>query len=115
MGITNTISTNKSIVTFGTVVSNLVGISFGESGADIDVTNLESEMQEVLAGIPIVECTIEVNGTTPLSQGDVGALSVAWNDGGVDLISSAVVTGVSKGGSLNDKITSSITFKPTPA
>lgn len=97
-------------------VLQLVSISYDETGNEIDVTDAADTLMQYDAGTPDVTVTAEVIGTDHgISVGDTGAISISWNDGGSDSLSSALCTGVSHSGSVNDKLTASLTFKPANA
>ena len=91
----------------------LTGMTFDDSAAEVDVTGCADSGHTYEAGLPNVTLTIETVGVSDLSVGDEGAISVAWNDGSTDTITNGVVTAVSKTGSLDGAISSSVTVRPT--
>lgn len=109
-------SANGSSITFaGSAIGEVVSINYTENGADIQVTDLGDSNHAYEVGILDQECSIEINGdeATHATFGDTGALSISWNSGGSSSMASAVVTSVDTSGSLDDKVTTTITFKPT--
>lgn len=109
-------SANTSTVSFGGAdQSQLQSIGFNESAEQIDVTNLASATHVFEAGILQQELTFTMLGVSTISIGDTGAVSVVWNDGTTDTITSGVCTGNERSGDLDGAITSSITVVPYQA
>ena len=106
---------NNSSVTFpdtSTAIGHLQSVDFSTGGEYIDLTDAIDATHVGTTGINDPECSIEVNSVTATARGTTGALAVTWRDGGSDAIAAAIVTEVSSSGSVDDKITSTLTFKP---
>ncbi len=101
--------------TFGAAVSGVQSISVNDGGGEIDITNLSSTEREFLSSFGSTEVTVTVFGGSTIARGDTGAISVAWNDGTTDSVSSAICISRRRSGSAGDAITTTLTFKPTPA
>ena len=109
---------NGSTLKFPTAtdaVGGIISMQFPEDGNEVDVTSLDSSNMEFVPGMKDIECTVEVVGVNTLTVGTTGAIAIAWFDGGTEAIATAILAGNDRGGSLNEKLSSSLRFKPTPA
>ena len=108
------LSANGSAVSFATnPVGDVTSISFSDGANEIDVTNLADATHVFESGIPTLEVTIEINGTTSIDRGDTGAIAITWNDGGTD--GSGVTwlcSSRESSGGIDEPITTSLTFVP---
>tara|TARA_R100001530_G_scaffold41605_2_gene31814 strand:- start:219 stop:572 length:354 start_codon:yes stop_codon:yes gene_type:complete len=98
-------------------VADVLSLDFGNSAEAIDVTSSEDSIHTYVTGIEDPELTIEIVGgpaTTNEAVGVSGALAISWFDGTTDAIATAVITEVSTSGGIDDKISTTLTFKPTP-
>ncbi len=94
----------------------LMSISTPNTVAEVPVGGAGDGGHTYEGGVPTKSVTWEVVGDTTLSKGDKGAVVVAWQDGGAfGSITNAVITNVTKSGSLDSPTSSSITAIPTPA
>jgi len=104
---------NGSTVTIGEAAQTpLLSCTFTNAAAEIDITGCADTVHTYEAGLPNLSCTFEIVGGTTLAIGDVAAVSVAWTNGVADAMTTGVVTNVETRGSLDDKITTSITMRP---
>ncbi len=108
---------NGSTISFAAAPQTpLMSISTTNAVAEVPVAGGGDSAHTYEGGIPTKSTTWEVVGDTTLSKGDEGAVVVAWNDGGAHgSITTAVITNVTKSGSLDSPTSSSITAIPTPA
>lgn len=106
---------NSTTITFGSQISRVRSISFGETAAEVDVTNLSSSLREYLNGLKDISVTVEVFGVNSTAIGATGALSIAWADAGADSLGNAICLGNECSGEVDGAITSTLTFRPTPA
>lgn len=107
---------NGSTLSFaGSIVGPLVSIDYQETAAAIDVTGNTDALHNYVAGIPDITITCEVVGVTTLVIGDLGILDVNWFDDETDDVTSVVLVDVGRGGSLDDKLSSNLTFRPSSA
>ena len=93
----------------------LLDINYTEAGAEIDVTGCADATHTYEAGIEDVTATYTIVGGNALSVGDEGAIAVAWFDGSSESMTNGVVTNIVTSGSLDDKITTAVTVRPTAA
>ena len=107
---------NGSTISFGGADQTpLLSISVEDSVAEVPVSGAADSAHTYEGGISNPSTTWEVAGDTTLSKGDAGAIVVAWNDvdaGAHGSITSAIITSISKTGSLDSPISSSITARP---
>lgn len=109
-------TSNGTTLDFGGAVSDVRSITFSDSGTPIDITDLSSTNHEYETGLSDPECTVELVGGTTIAVGDTGTVTVDWADAVTDsTMTDGIVTNVEISGSLDSEITSSVTFKPTPA
>jgi len=96
----------------------LLSISYDATCAEVDVTGAADTNHTYEPGIISESVTWEVVGESSLSVGDKGATAVVWNSVGAGdwgSFTNAVITSISKSGSLGGATTTSITAKPTAA
>ena len=110
---------NGSVLDFASVtLGPLRSISFRESGARADVTGAGDSVKTHKVGIPAQEVTVQFVGACPAASadvGDAGALSVVWQDSGVEgTIANVEVADRETGGNMDGEILSSMTFIPAP-
>lgn len=105
-------SSNASSISFGGTVSKVRSIGWTVNGNEIDVTNLADTAHEYLGGIPDYEVTVEVVGLHNVAIHATGALTISWNDGSQDSISSSILTQITQNANLDTELTTSLTFKP---
>ncbi len=104
---------NGSTFAFNTTTTvSIQSISFKEDGNEVDLTSLDSAFHKFVAGIPSIECGVEILGNPAYTIGQTGAISIAWFDGTSDAISTAIITSLEASGELDGEIKTSITFKP---
>jgi len=96
----------------GSGATPLRSIDYDDGDNAVDLSGCADSTHEYVNGLsdPVITC--EVVGRTTVSKGDTGSVSVSWNDGQTDSITSAVVTGISASGSLDGEILSTITLRP---
>ncbi len=107
---------NGSTLTFEAAAQgDIIDIAVTENGNPVDVTNISSAMHLFVPGKSDFEITITTTGVSSLDIGDVGSMSIAWNDGTTETFSSQdfVVTAKDRSGGLDGAINTSITFKPS--
>ena len=110
-----------TVVTAGTYVfgsstgaGGLVSASYQASCAEVDDAGSGDSDVIISPGIPDRTYTWEAIGgpSTGLTKGTTFSLTSAWNDGGtLGTFTSAVITGVEDGGTLDDVVTSQYTAK----
>jgi hypothetical protein len=108
-------SANNMVLTFGSAVAKVNSIGLSEDGNPIDVTSLDNDNNIFEVGTKNIELSVEVVGVNATMVGATGALSVAWNSGNTTVIGQAICTNREINGSLNDRITTSLTFRPYSA
>ncbi len=107
---------NGSTLSFaGAIVGPLLSIDFQETRAAIDVTGNTDLLHSYIAGIPDITVTCEVVGVSALVGGAAGALAILWFDGGTEDISSVILVDNGRSGSLDDKLSTNLTFRPSSA
>lgn len=106
---------NGSTLTFGSSVGDVVSLSITKNGNPIDMTDLADTTMKYLNGIPDFEVQATVTGATSIDPGDAAAaLTLVWNDGQTDVSAvNYICTNVTTSGSVNTRIESTITFKPS--
>ena len=107
---------NGTTVAFdGNSMTELQSCTIEHTVAEVPVTGADDSGHTYQPGIPDRTVTVDVLGElgTPVFKGDTGALVVTWAGteawGG---ISSAIVTNISKSGTLDGQIVQTITFRP---
>ncbi len=93
-------------------VTPLVSIDYQETAAAIDVTGNTDALHSYVAGIPDITVTCEVVGVSALVIGAAGALDINWNDGETEDVSDVILVDKGRGGSLDDKLSTNLTFRP---
>jgi hypothetical protein len=99
----------------GGALTPLVSVRYSAEAAEVDVGGAADSTEVVAAGIKNETLTVEVLGSPTLSIGATGACVVTWGggagptDGG---IADAILTKIAPGGGLDDKITTTYTFRP---
>lgn len=104
---------NGSTISFGAADQTpLLSITHDTAAAEIDVTGAADTEGTYLAGIPHETITFDVVGVSGLAVGATpAAVAIAWFDGTNESLTTGVCTNISVTGSIDDKITSSVTFK----
>lgn len=110
---------NGSVLDFASVTLGPTrSIEFRESAAKADVSGSGDSVKTHKVGIPEQEVSVTFVGACPAASadvGDAGALSVVWQDDGVEgTIANVEVSERSSGGSMDGEILSSMTFVPAP-
>lgn len=104
---------NGSTFAFASTTTTAIhSISFKEDGNEVDLTTLDSAYHKFVAGIPSIECSIDVIGNVTNTIGQTGAIAIAWFDGTSDSMTTALITSLETSGELDGEIKTSITFKP---
>ena len=105
---------NGTTISFGGNQVPLVDVNYSDTAAEIDITGCaEATMHRYLAGIPDPTVTFTVVGHAGINAGDVAQTVIAWFDGTTDTLDDMICTGADVTGSLDDKISSSITLRGT--
>ena len=110
-------SMGSTLVFNSTPVINISSINFSADGGDVDVTSLADLVHLAIGGAKKVECTIECLGGAVLAGGALGVLAITWNDGTTDGDEATRfrLSKVATKGGVDQPITTSYTFTPTPA
>lgn len=103
---------NGSTLTFNGAVTPLVSVDYQETAAAINVTGNTDTMHSYVAGLPDITVTVEVVGISALLIGAASALAITWFDGETEAISDVILVDKGRGGSLDDKLSTSLTFRP---
>lgn len=107
---------NGSTITIGSSVSHLRSIRYSSSAAKVDLSGSADAIKTYAAGIPDLEITFDVVGTTSLAIGAAAsAVTIAWYDAGGPtgaLAGTWIIVGVEVSGDMDGEITSSITLVP---
>lgn len=107
---------NGTTFTFGGGAQTpLRSCSYDNSAAEIDVTGAGDSLHTYEAGLPNETLTVEVVGGSSVAVADEGAITIAWFDGTSDTTTNSVCTAVSRSGSLDGEILTTLTFRPTAA
>lgn len=100
----------------GSARTPLVSVTFTDAAAEIDITDADAGTGHLYeAGISNPSCTIELVGNPSIAVGATGATTITWTDATTNTMTDSVVTNVETSGSLDDKITTSVTVRPNPA
>jgi len=112
---------DNTAATLGTITN----LSDEGTAAEIDVTGSSDSTHVFESGLPDSTTTVDLAGvpanesddSTNIAVGDKGALAVTWPDAGTEgtLSGTAAITGLSISGSVDQPITSSLTFRPSVA
>jgi hypothetical protein len=108
---------NGSILTFnGDPIAAIEDIEWTVNGEKVDIGSALDALMTFGGGIPNVVVGCGVKGVTSLAYGDIGDLSVNFNDNGPspDSLAMAFVSSVAVSGSKNQPIVSKIEFVPAP-
>tara|TARA_Y100000310_G_scaffold112096_1_gene110525 strand:- start:913 stop:1263 length:351 start_codon:yes stop_codon:yes gene_type:complete len=109
---------NSSSLTWpdtSTTMTDVVSIDFTDSAEAVQVTDTSESVHRYVTGIPDPEMTLELVGGAPTTNeavGVTGALAITWNDTTTHAIATAIITEVATSGGLDDKISTTLTFKP---
>jgi len=107
---------NGTYLTFPSTSTRITGItdlSHPQSGAEIQIGGSTNSGYAYEDGLTDESVEVTVTGGTTITKGTTGEVKAIWNDGSSNtLISKAVVTNVEKTGSLDNPITSTVTFRP---
>tara|TARA_R100001086_G_scaffold238110_2_gene162636 strand:+ start:4913 stop:5251 length:339 start_codon:yes stop_codon:yes gene_type:complete len=105
---------NGTTVNWGGLVGDLVSVDFSDSAEGVDITSSTDPNHIYVAGINDPECTIEVvGGFSTAAVGTSNTLTVTWNDTTTTDTFTAVLLEISSSGSVDDKISTTLTFKPS--
>jgi len=91
----------------------LLSITYDKTAAEIDVTGAADSNHIYLSGIPDETITCEVVGMpTTVDVGTTAAqVLVTWGDATTETFTTGECVGISKSGTLDDKVTTTLTFK----
>lgn len=107
---------NLATATYKGTALEVTSITVNRNAALIDVGHTGDTTIDWAIGRSDVEISVETTGGVgDLDVADTaGTLQIVWNDVGAqtDTLTSAVISNVTTSGSLDDKVTGSITFKP---
>lgn len=103
--------------TTATPVGGLLDAGYNETGADIELTSTTMTLGQGRPGITHKELTCTVLGhATGLSRGSTGSVRVIFgttaDNDGIDLLPSVYLSDKSKSGSLDNAVTTALTFRP---
>jgi hypothetical protein len=105
-----------TILNFGGVIANATSFSIDDTGNEIDVTDLTSDVEEVIIDIGTRNVEWEVLGTSSIARGTVASLTITLPDGVTKgPYANMICTKNSQSGSVKGARKSSLSFKPTPA
>jgi hypothetical protein len=93
----------------------LRSVNYEEGGADVDVSGAADDQKTYEPGLPDISVSIEVVGATTVGKGDTANVSVTWTDGTTDTLAAGKVSTVSKSGSMDSEILSTVVVKPARA
>jgi len=100
----------------GSARTPLISVVFTDAAAEIDITDADAGTGHLYeSGISNPSCTIELVGNPAIAIGATGATTISWTDGTSSTMTDSVVTNVETRGSIDDKITMSVTVRPNPA
>lgn len=106
---------NGSTVTFTPAIGEIRLVSFEESGREVEVTNAGDALALYEVGTNDVTATVEINGDSTANIGDSAALTLTLNDGSSESMTLGVCTAKTHGGSTDNPILTTLTFKNTQA
>ena len=102
---------NGSTITIGSSQLPLLSITHETVAAEIDLTGAADTEGTYVVGIPHEKVTFEVVGVSALAVAATAVeVAIAWNDGSTDTLTTGQCSGNTVTGSIDDKITSSLTF-----
>ena len=91
-------------------------ISFGSTGAEVDVSGAGDSAKTYESGLPDDTCTFTLVGAgAGIDVGDEAAITITWSDTDTDSMANSVVVGVDKSGSMDSEILTAVTVRPTAA
>lgn len=107
---------NGSTLSFGgTSLGRIKRIQVNSARAEIEVSGAEVDEAEFEAGIRKLGVTITCVGSAQADDGDVGALTVTWKDGGTKSLTNAVCISAEESGAEDGPIETTYTFRKAPA
>ena len=103
--------------TFGAGPNSIISLTYSAQCAEIDVSGADDSDVLISAGLPDRTVTVEAMGgpVGAVAKGSTGSITCAWGDGGTLGTFSGICTSVEPGGSLDDAVTTSYSFKQIPA
>lgn len=105
---------NGTSVTFTPAIGEIRSVTFDEVPREIEVSNSSDTNAIFEMGLVDTTATVEINGTTTAVAGTTNAaFSVSWNDGTTSSMTLGIVGSINITGSLDQPITSTVTFKNT--
>ena len=108
-------SFNSSTITYTPAIVEIRSMTFDQTASEIDVSNAADSVKIYEAGQIEATATVEINGDTTVDIGTSAALTYTWNSGDTDVMSLGLCTGKSTTGSVDNPITTTLTFKNTQA
>ena len=104
---------NGTTATWKAADMGRVSVSINDDSATVDVSHASSAAHGILAGLTSLSVVVEHTGCPAATFADSGALAIGWQGGGtLGTLAAAIVTGVQCSGRVDEKINSSITFRP---
>lgn len=108
--------TNGSTFSFdGSGVTKLTGVTFSESGEEIDVTDLGDTEKKIELGTVAREMSVKHFGDPGYAVGDVGDAVFTLADGETITLTNAICVSREKAGDLNGALLNTSVFKPADA
>jgi hypothetical protein len=107
---------NSTTATWKAADLGRVSVVLNDDSATQDISTSSSTTHIHVVGLTSQSVVVEHNGCPNATFADTGALAIGWNPGGTrGTLAAAVVTGIQCSGRVDEKITSSITFRPARA
>jgi len=108
---------NGSTLNFnGSAVAAIEDIEWHVGGQKVDICSALDALMLYGQGLDDPEVSVTIKGTTALSRGDVGELTVSWNSDEDDApLTDAMINDTVVSGSKNGPITTKIQFVPAPS
>ena len=104
------VSFNGTMFDFNGAATGIVSLSYDATCAEVDDSGANDSDVLISPGIPDRTVTLEVMGGSTMT---IGAISIAWNDGGsLGSGNSYQLMSVQDGGGIDDAITTTYTWKP---
>lgn len=104
---------NGTTAVFGSTMLKVIGVTDNQGGAVIDTSEGDDTAKEYVNGTDDPELTLTVKGGTSIAKGDHDTLTITWNDGTTSGDGAAfLVSGKRTTGSIDNPITTELTFKP---
>lgn len=98
--------------TYSAGPASLISCNYSASCAEVDDSGAGDAGVIVSPGIADRTLSIEITGGTTKVVGTTGATAVTWADTGtLGTFASAIITGIEPGGSVDDRVTTTITFR----